>query len=73
MTREAFIRKYLGNKRYEYNNADMDLMREDLDKVIDYHALLQPDVIKSVCCEQAHLSRWTEINGAKICYFCGNI
>jgi putative transposase len=44
MTREAFIRKYLGNKRYEYNNADIDLMRDDLDRVIDYHASRQPIV-----------------------------
>ena len=34
MTREAFIRKYLGNTDYQYTDHDIDSMREDLDKVI---------------------------------------
>jgi len=34
ITREAFIRKWLGNRDYEYNEANRDLMRDDLDKVI---------------------------------------
>ena len=36
MTREYFIKKWLGNKDYQYTETNKDLMREDLDKVIDY-------------------------------------
>ena len=36
MTREAFIRKYLGNTDYQYTDHDIDSMRDDLDKVIQY-------------------------------------
>lgn len=61
MTREAFIRKYLGNKRYEYNNADIDLMREDLDKVIDYHALRQPDVSGNEGLQKSEIKKETEV------------
>jgi len=70
MTRESFIRKYLGNKRYEYNNADIDLMREDLDKVIDYHALRQPDVIKSVCQKCGAEMEGATYKGYKMCHVC---
>jgi len=34
MTREAFIRKYLGNRDYLYTRENRDLMRDDLDLVI---------------------------------------
>lgn len=34
MTREAFIRKWLGNKNVTYSEEFKDAMREDLDKVI---------------------------------------
>ena len=38
MTRENFIDKWLGNVRLnEYTEEKKDLMREDLDSVIDYH------------------------------------
>ena len=33
MTREKFIKKWLGSK-HEYNETNKDLMREDLDRVI---------------------------------------
>lgn len=48
MTREQFIRKWLGN-RASYAEHNRDLMRDDLDEVIEYRALRQPDVIESVC------------------------
>lgn len=38
MTREAFIRKWLANKNFQYCEEGRAEMREDLDKVIDYHA-----------------------------------
>jgi len=31
MTREAFIKKWLGNKDYAYNEENKELMRSDLD------------------------------------------
>jgi len=37
MTREAFIRKWLANKDFQYCEDGRSKMREDLDKVIDYH------------------------------------
>lgn len=36
MTREAFIRKWLANKDFQYCEEGRAQMREDLDKVIDY-------------------------------------
>ena len=36
MTRDDFIKKYLGNTDYQYTDHDRDLMRDDLDKVIQY-------------------------------------
>jgi len=56
MTREAFIRKWL-NTGYGYCEANRDLMRDDLDKVIEYakpvdpinNDLHIPDVSVSVC------------------------
>jgi hypothetical protein len=41
MTREKFIKKWLGNKDYQYTEENRDLMRDDLDKVIN-RALQQP-------------------------------
>lgn len=35
MTREAFIRKWLGNRDYPYNEQNRDLMRDDLDELIN--------------------------------------
>ena len=56
MTREKFIKKWLGNKDYQYTEENRDLMRDDLDKVIN-QALRQPPVIKSVCtCMAFHKS-----------------
>lgn len=46
-TREAFIRKWLGNKDFQYTEQNRDLMRDDLDEVIN-QALRQPPVISSV-------------------------
>jgi hypothetical protein len=43
MTREAFIKKWLGNADYQYNEQNKDLMRSDLDEIIAT-ALLQPDI-----------------------------
>jgi hypothetical protein len=48
MTREKFIKKWLGNKDYQYTEQNRDLMRDDLDEVIN-QALRQPPVISSVC------------------------
>jgi hypothetical protein len=48
MTREQFIKKWLGNKDYQYTEQNRDLMRDDLDKVIN-KALCQPAVISCVC------------------------
>lgn len=36
MTRQSFIRKWLGNRDYSFNAKDKDLMLKDLDKVIKY-------------------------------------
>ena len=36
MIRDEFIRKYLGNKDYQYDEHNRDLMRDDLDMVIEY-------------------------------------
>jgi len=48
MKREKFIKKWLGNKDYQYTEQNRDLMRDDLDEVIK-QALRQPPVIGSVC------------------------
>jgi len=48
MTREKFIKKWLSNKDYQYTEQNRDLMRNDLDKVIN-QALRQPLVSSSVC------------------------
>ena len=37
MTREAFIKKWLGNNNFQYCEEHKELIREDLDSVIDYH------------------------------------
>jgi|688.fasta_scaffold194924_5 hypothetical protein len=47
MTREKFIKKWLGNKDYQYTEQNRDLMRDDLDEVIN-QALLQPLVSGSL-------------------------
>jgi hypothetical protein len=47
MTREKFIKKWLGNKDYQYTEQNRDLMRDDLDKVIN-KALRQPAVMPSL-------------------------
>ena len=47
MTREKFIKKWLGNKDYQYTEENRDLMRDDLDKVIN-QALRQPPVSGSL-------------------------
>jgi hypothetical protein len=36
MTREAFIRKWLANRDYDYSEKSKNLMRDDLDKVTAY-------------------------------------
>jgi type IV secretory pathway VirB4 component len=43
MTREKFIKKWLGNKHYQYTEQNRDLMRDDLDEVIN-QALRQTPV-----------------------------
>lgn len=37
MTREAFIKKWLGNRDYNYCEEHKDLMRDDLDSVLEFH------------------------------------
>ena len=59
MTRERFIRKWLGNKDYQYTEENRNLMRDDLDEVIN-QALPQADVIKSVCDECGGSGRWKD-------------
>jgi len=58
MTREAFIRKWLGNRNYEYNNQCRDLMRDDLDKVISSAEIIQDEVNINDC-------KW--IKGCNLC------
>ena len=36
MTRERFIKKWLGNNSFKYCEEHKELMREDLDSVIEY-------------------------------------
>jgi len=36
MTRERFIKKWLGNNDFKYCEENKELMREDLDSVIEY-------------------------------------
>jgi hypothetical protein len=74
MTREKFIKKWLGNKDYEYTEQNRDLMREDLDEVIN-QALRQPLVISSVCkCKGGAVGRTvTSDFEHQICDRCGNI
>jgi hypothetical protein len=43
MTREKFIKKWLSNKGYQYTEQNRDLMRNDLDEVIN-QALPQTNV-----------------------------
>ena len=47
MTREKFIKKWLGNKDYQYTEQNRDLMRDDLDEVIN-QAFRQPAVMPSL-------------------------
>jgi hypothetical protein len=47
MTREKFIKKWLGNEDYQYTEQNRDLMRDDLDEVIN-QALRQPPVSGSL-------------------------
>lgn len=54
MTREKFIKKWLGNKDYQYTEENRDLMRDDLDKVIN-QALRQPLVSGSLPIEEVAL------------------
>ena len=37
MTREAFIKKWLGNRDYNYCEEHKELMRDDLDSLLDFH------------------------------------
>jgi hypothetical protein len=41
MTREKFIKKWLGNKDYQYTEQNQDLMRDDLDKLINKALLVR--------------------------------
>jgi hypothetical protein len=47
MTREKFIKKWLGNEDYQYTEQNRDLMRDDLDEVIN-QALRQSPVSGSL-------------------------
>ena len=68
MTREKFIKKWLGNKDYQYTEQNRDLMRDDLDEVIN-QALRQLPVIGSVCtCTK--FRETPMINGKHICSIC---
>ena len=49
MTREAFIRKWLGNPQKQYNEQCRDEMRDDLDLVIEA-AFRQPPVSGMLKC-----------------------
>lgn len=37
MTRERFMKKWLGNNDFKYCEEHKELMREDLDSVLDFH------------------------------------
>jgi hypothetical protein len=71
MTREKFIKKWLSNKDYQYTEQNRDLMRDDLDEVIN-QALRQPLVSSSVCptCN-AKGYRTTLTNNSYACKKCG--
>jgi hypothetical protein len=40
MTKDKFIKKWLGNKDYQYTEENRDLMRDDLDEVIKQALLI---------------------------------
>jgi len=44
MTREKFIKKWLANRDYDYDEHSKDLMREDLDKVIGNFTLNDDEI-----------------------------
>jgi hypothetical protein len=69
MTREKFIKKWLGNKDYQYTEQNRDLMRDDLDKVIN-QALRQPHVSGSLPCHHNYIQKDTYW---KSCTHCGMI
>jgi hypothetical protein len=69
MTREKFIKKWLGNKDYQYTEQNRDLMRDDLDKVIN-QALRQPLVSGSLPCHHNYIQKDTYW---KSCTHCGMI
>ena len=54
MTRERFIKKWLGNNDFKYCEEHKELMREDLDRVIEFaqqqvNSVDLSAVSKSVC------------------------
>jgi hypothetical protein len=61
MTREQFIKKWLGNKDYQYTEQNRDLMRDDLDKVIN-KALPQADVSGSIDVPPTRVRFWRNIH-----------
>jgi len=69
MTREKFIKKWLGNKDYQYTEQNRDLMRDDLDKVVN-QALRQPLVISSFCHHNGTYTTVTDLNGNEVCCKC---
>ncbi len=58
MTREKFIKKWLGNKDYQYTEQNRDLMRDDLDEVIN-QALRQPLVSGKLAVDECKCIRFT--------------
>lgn len=71
MIREAFIRKWLGNKDYQYNEQCRDEMRDDLDLVIE--AALYQTLVSGRVCPKCKSDAIVEYPDYKECRICGNV
>jgi hypothetical protein len=62
MTREAFIRKWLGNKDYQYTEGHRDMMRDDLDAVLSTPTPQKGDAEKFI--KSSELIKWFKENAS---------
>jgi len=81
MTREAFIKKWLGNRDYNYCEEHKDIMRDDLDSVLEFHkgqansvdladvggSLPNADAITDAAIEYAELPENCTLNDPRVC------
>jgi hypothetical protein len=72
MTREKFIRKWLGNKEYQYTEESRNLMRDDLDAVIEANKISFNSVLadSSFCDCKDRSSFYRDKEDNDICYDC---